>query len=71
MTTCKSCEYSQRQIEKLQKEIESLTKELDLQKALLERESDVSCMYCGCQQSQCYLMNGSYICATCNRPIGK
>jgi len=35
------------------------------------RIADVSSMYCGCQQSQCYLMNGSYICATCNRPIGK
>jgi hypothetical protein len=34
-------------------------------------QADVSSMYCGCQQSQCYLINGSYICATCNRPIGK
>lgn len=29
-----------------------------------------SSIYCCCQQSQCYLMNGSYICSTCNRPIG-
>jgi len=35
------------------------------------RQPLVSSMYCGCQQSQCYLMNGSYICATCNKPIGK
>lgn len=35
------------------------------------RIANVSSMYCGCQQSQCYLMNGSYICATCNRPLGK
>lgn len=35
------------------------------------RIADVSSMYCGCQQSQCYLMNGSYICVTCNRPLGK
>ena len=35
------------------------------------RIANVSKMYCGCQQSQCYLMNGSYICATCNRPLGK
>jgi len=35
------------------------------------RIANVSRMYCGCQQSQCYLMNGSYICATCNRPLGK
>ena len=35
------------------------------------RQPPVSSMYCGCQQSQCYLMNGSYICATCNKPIGK
>jgi len=41
MTTCKSCEYSQRQIEKLQREVESLTKQLELQKALLERESEM------------------------------
>lgn len=52
MNTCKSCEYSQRQIEKLQREVESLHKELELQKALLERESEVSgsvfeCKVCG------------------------
>lgn len=41
MTPCKSCEYSQRQIEKLQREVESLNKELELQKALLERESEM------------------------------
>ena len=35
------------------------------------RIANVNSMYCGCQQSQCYLMNGSYICATCNRPLGK
>ena len=35
------------------------------------RIADVSSMYCGCQQSQCYLMNFSYICVTCNRPLGK
>jgi hypothetical protein len=34
------------------------------------RIADVSSMYCGCHQSQCYLMNGRYICATCNRPLG-
>lgn len=50
MTTCKSCEYSQRQIEKLQREVESLNKELELQndekigelKELLEKDSSVS-----------------------------
>jgi len=35
------------------------------------RIADVSSTYCSCQQSQCYLANGSYICATCNRVIGK
>ena len=35
------------------------------------RIANVSSMYCGCQQSQCYLMNGSYICVTCNRPLSK
>jgi hypothetical protein len=49
MTPCKSCEYSQRQIEKLQREVESLTKELDLQKALLERESEVIGSVCECK----------------------
>lgn len=32
---------------------------------------NVSGVYCGCRGSECYLMNGSYICATCNRPLGK
>ena len=33
--------------------------------------ADINSMYCNCQQSQCYLMNGSYICATCNKSIKK
>jgi len=24
---------------------------------------------CKCLSSQCYLINGSYVCSTCNRPI--
>lgn len=28
-------------------------------------------VYCGCQQSECHLINGIYICSTCNRPVGK
>lgn len=31
--------------------------------------SDVSNIYCGCQSSQCYLLNGKYICVTCNKPL--
>lgn len=35
MTTCKSCEYSQRQIEKLQREVESINKELALRQSII------------------------------------
>jgi hypothetical protein len=34
-------------------------------------KAEVIGQYCACSQSQCYLMNGSYICATCNRPISR
>ena len=30
---------------------------------------DVRNTYCTCKQSQCYLMNGGYICTTCNKSI--
>lgn len=33
--------------------------------------TNVNNMYCSCHQSQCYLINSSYICVTCNRPLGK
>jgi len=31
----------------------------------------VSGQYCVCHQSHCSMMNGTYICHTCNKPLSK
>lgn len=49
---------------------EAFARELNelIQHELALRQPPVSGM-CACTTSQCYKMNGKYICATCNKPI--
>jgi len=53
--------------EELSKDIDELIKHLYESQYI---EHNCNCeKFCSCTQSQCSLMNGKYICSTCNKPL--